>query len=510
MDSGTELLHLYTEAFDVVKAEVQKLASSVLTEVPPVSPLELCYKGTVDKDATGFPALGLHFVGEAELITDKFGMFVQMDVDTFCLAALRSESLSIVGIMVQQGYNVGFDLRAMKVPSLNLLLTFVLFFIIFSSSITLITSSNDRPTITTRLIHRDSVFSPLYNASETVSSLARRATESSLARHEFLSSSSSDDRLQPEGVQAGLVLATHHNVFYVEFSIGEPPVRQFALMDTGSSLTWVKCLPCRPCLPNSGVTFFDPTKSKTYSPRPCVLATEQLTFMSPAGHGATVALPNVQFGCCSTLTGTEHQDQNFNGLLALGAGPYSLVDGLGSKFSYCVGSVSDRSYAYNRLSIGANAYLTGDATAVLNIKQEAITTMSYKQGVVLDTGAELSFIYTEVFDVLKQEVVKLANPILQQVPAPSPYELCYRGAVDREARGFPAMALQFARGAEVTVDNFGLFKQVTGDVFCFAVLRTGTISIVGMMAQQGYNVGYDLRAREVYLQSMDCQILPDS
>ncbi|CAL1358749.1 unnamed protein product [Linum trigynum] len=448
-------------------------------------------------------------------------------------------------------------------PSLNLLLTFVLFFIIFSSSITLITSSDIRPTITTRLIHRDSVFSPLYNASETVSSLARRATESSLARHEFLSSSLSsddDDRLQPEGVQAGLVLATHHNVFYVEFSIGEPPVRQFAIMDTGSSLTWVKCLPCRPCLPNSGVTFFDPTKSKTYSPRPCasyckkcqgwfshkvcmytqaylgghysegVLATEQLTFMSPSGHGATVALPNVQFGCCSTLTGTEHQDQNFNGLLALGAGPYSLVDGLGSKFSYCVGSVSDRSYAYNRLSIGANAYLTGDATAVavkegiyyvfiegitlggqvLNIKQEAIITMSYKQGVVLDTGAELSFLYTEVFDVLKAEVVKLANPILQQVPAPSPYELCYRGSVDREARGFPAMALQFARGAEVTVDNFGLFKQVTGDVFCFAVLRTGTTSIVGMMAQQGYNVGYDLRAREVYFQSMDCQILPDS
>ncbi|CAI0545478.1 unnamed protein product [Linum tenue] len=42
-------------------------------------------------------------------------------------------------------------------------------------------------------------------------------------------------------------------------------------MDTGSSLTWVKCLPCSPCTPGGGAAtaLFDPAKSKSYYALPC-------------------------------------------------------------------------------------------------------------------------------------------------------------------------------------------------------------------------------------------------
>ncbi|CAN1166702.1 Probable aspartic protease At2g35615 [Linum perenne] len=245
-----------------------------------------------------------------------------------------------------------------------------LFIFFFSSIITI-----QGLTIKTRLIHRDSYHSPLYDPAKTIADLANESLRSSIARHEHTSS---------------------NNLFYANFSIGYPPVPQLGIMDTGSSFLWVKCLPCSPCSPSSGGTFFDPTKSKTYVPRPCtkecskctgmynckytiaymggqssegVEATEQLTFQVVGGPA--VVVPNFQFGCCSSVTRTEGQDQHFNGILPLGMTEdheNSLVARFGYKFSYCVGSIVDRSNLYNHLSIGDDAYLQGDSSTPFAIK----------------------------------------------------------------------------------------------------------------------------------------------
>ncbi|CAN1185017.1 Probable aspartic protease At2g35615 [Linum perenne] len=133
-------------------------------------------------------------------------------------------------------------------------------FIFLFSSLSLITS-NDL-TITTRLIHRDSLLSSL----ETFAGRAARSLKSSTARHAYISSV----RLNRQhGANIGLVEAINHNIFYVNFSIGNPPIPQLAVMDTIGDLLWVKCLPCSPCSSTSGMTFFDPTKSKTFIPRQC-------------------------------------------------------------------------------------------------------------------------------------------------------------------------------------------------------------------------------------------------
>ncbi|CAN1165398.1 Probable aspartic protease At2g35615 [Linum perenne] len=378
----------------------------------------------------------------------------------------------------------------------NLITLFLLFFP---------TSSADHlKLITTRLIHRDSNLSPFHNATTILDDRATRMVEASLARHAYLSSISND---KPPSVEARMSWGIKNNVFYVNFSIGDPPVPQLALLDTGSGLLWLRCPPCKPyCSTYSGATFYYSFNSKTYSPRPCLFATEQLTFRTSDGGTATV--PKLLFGCSTLETGYNDLDPRVNGILGLGTGAKSLVTQLGAKFSYCVGRLSDVTYSHNHLSFGDAVDLAGDQTPILDIKFDLFRLMSIRKGVVIDSGTELFFLYTAAYDVVKAVVKNLASQILVEVePAIKPFELCYRGSVDREAKGFPMLGLHFVGGAELIMDNFGMFLQVRQGIFCLAIVRSEMVTVIGMMAQQGYNVGYDLNGLNVYFQNIDCQLL---
>ncbi|CAI0394725.1 unnamed protein product [Linum tenue] len=333
-------------------------------------------------------------------------------------------------------------------------------------------------------------------------------------------------------------------------------------MDTGSSFTWVKCLPCTPCSSGSGaVAPFDPSLSKTYSARACtsqcrrcttvryvgkvpshcmytldylggdhsegIYSTEQLTFRTSDDGIATV--PDVQFGCSTNLTGTNPFHKILTGIFALGDGQFPLVTRLGTSFSYCVGSLSDRYYPHNHLSFGDAVDLIGGSTPLyledgryfvhlsgislggkmLDIKKQVFAKMALRKKIEMDSGSELFLLYIEAFEVLKAEIERLAFwELMTPVSSPPrPFELCYRGTVEKEARGFPAMGIRFVGGVELVVDRFGVFLQVKDDVFCLAIVRSKGVTIIGMMAQQSYNVGYDLKAMTVSFQKMDCQLL---
>ncbi|CAN1809515.1 Probable aspartic protease At2g35615 [Linum perenne] len=327
-------------------------------------------------------------------------------------------------------------------------------------------SSSQSNAFPTRLIHRDSNRSPV----EPISVRAARTLQSSLTRHTYISSL--NDVNPQDGADIELVEGINDNIFYVNFTIGSPPVQQLAVMDTTSNTLWVKCLPCSPCSRAPGITFFDPAKSKSFAPLPCgangcsgctdwlskkvckyiihyiggkynegILATEQLAFAQASYGDAAVVVPNLQFGCSSLVTESKEQEQFYmNGVLPLGFnGGDSFVGRLGGVFSYCIGSVVDRTYPYNRLTIGKDAYLDGNSTTAV--------------------------------------------------------------------RNFPKMGIQFEEGAELVLDNFGMFIQVDDDVFCFAFARSPTSSFIGMMAQQGYNVGYDLVGKRLHFQELDCEVL---
>ncbi|CAN1166765.1 Probable aspartic protease At2g35615 [Linum perenne] len=466
LDTGSTLSYLYTEAFDVMKAKIRKLAGRILQEVPPLlyKPYELCYRGVAERDAQGFPLLGFHFLESTSLELDRFGTFIQVKDDVFCLAVVRSPDVTIFGMNAQQGYNSLLFLQSCLQQQASIIITIFLFY-----SINSLTHSHGLK-IKTRLIHRDSVHSPLYNASETITDRAKRAVQSSLARHAHLSLIDI-----PPGIEAGLVLATKINLFHVNFSIGQPPVPQLAILDTGSELVWVKCLPCNLCKPTRGETVFDPLKSKTYVPRPCTKSCDNCTGEWPRRY-------------CSYEIYYEGGDQS-EGIYATDQLTFSTSD--------------DGLVTIPDIQFGCSSLLTGPN--ILNISDQVFKKMS-KQGIMVDSGTDVMILHDEAFEVVMAEIKKIAaSSNLTEVLEREDYELCYKGLVNVDARDqFQNMDLQFKDGADLLIDNTGMFIQVDDDTFCLAVLRTMGVSIIGVMAQQGYNVGrckftvtyYDSRVSE--------------
>ncbi|XP_017970324.1 PREDICTED: aspartic proteinase CDR1 [Theobroma cacao] len=141
-------------------------------------------------------------------------------------------------------------------------------------------------------------------------------------------------------------LDPNHNLFLVNFFIGQPPIPQLAVMDTGSSLLWVQCLLCLPNAPSGMVPYI-------------ILQTPQ-HILDCHAILSVVSFPNVLSPCASRpihvyttsfLNGDLQPDKLISGGFGLGCGRTSLATRLG-KFSYCIGNVLDPNYNPNKLVMG--------------------------------------------------------------------------------------------------------------------------------------------------------------
>ncbi|CAN1328440.1 Probable aspartic protease At2g35615 [Linum perenne] len=452
---------------------------------------------------------------------------------------------------------------------------------------TLIFSTSCGANITVPLIYRDSVYSPLYNASETIADRSQRVVEASRGRHDHLSSLLFSDDVR---TQSRLTPGTNSLAYYLNVSIGDPPLPQLVLMDTGSAFLWVKCQPCdEECSHGPGdPKIYDPTKSRTSYELPCeigcdtcigwffskrckytikyvdgrltegIYATEQLTFQTSNYYYFTVILRNILFGCSRHTTfRNRDQDNHFSGIIGLGPdtdpsavhlGYPPLVSDMGSKFSYCTGRLSDRSYPHNQMSFGGKTHLMGLSTPIniatgnyyvrlvnislgrkvqidlgnlspvansemLNIDPQVFKTMSKNRGILIDSGAELSFLSPGALDAVTAEVRKLAaTRKWKEVPTDTgkelePFEVCFEGSTER-AFGFPWLKYHFEGGAKLSVERIGLFTQIYSDTFCLAIIQTERISIIGMTAQQNHNIGFDIKRKRMYFERIHCGLLP--
>ena len=131
----------------------------------------------------------------------------------------------------------------------------------------------------------------------------------------------------------------------------------------------------------------------------------------------------------------------------------------------------------------------------------------------MDSGTTATLLAKDGFDPLSNEIQKLVRGHFQQVIYRTiPGWLCYKGRVNEDLRGFPELAFHFAEGADLVLDANSLFVQKNQDVFCLAVLESNLKnvgSVIGIMAQQHYNVAYDLIGKWVYFQRIDCEVLED-
>ncbi|KAK3037997.1 hypothetical protein RJ639_029948 [Escallonia herrerae] len=344
-------------------------------------------------------------------------------------------------------------------------------------------------------------------------------------------------------------------------SIGEPPVPQLVAMDTASSLLWVHCFPCNDCTSDNPI--FDPLKSSTYTPLSCDSPScallggdcdhtrNECTYMiqyadsrnSTGNYGleklmfetpdeGTTRVSDVVFGCGH---GSYLQMQQSSGVLGLGGKTTSLATRLGSRFSYCIGNISDPHYVNNQLSLG-EAVIQGYSTPLnvynnfyhltlqgisVGTKRLGIDprifrrTQAGRGGVIIDSGSSWSYLVRTAFEPLRSEVRKLVDRNLKRLRiGDHPEWLCYKGVVTQDLVGFPWVTFHFARGADLVLDVENMFHTVGNRRFCMVVdLADGFIprdmSLLGVYAQQYLNVGYDLSTRTLSFKRVDCQFLED-
>ncbi|KAL3744007.1 hypothetical protein ACJRO7_013284 [Eucalyptus globulus] len=416
------------------------------------------------------------------------------------------------------------------------------------------------PRMAMALIHPHSIHSPYYNPNATDYDLVERAIDGSIARIRSLSKlvAAPNDY----AFRGGVIADNKGVAFLVKLSVGTPPVPQLLIIDTGSNLFWFQCEPCISCFPQS-LPRFDPAKSSSYSNILCNsvacnvsthecdsnkeyctynlkyidgastrgnLATENVTFET--SDEGTMVIPITKIGCGHENSGSVDGQQS--GLLGLSYNYYySFIQQVGLKFSICLGDVHDPQYPYNQLVLGDDAVLEGKSTTLdlyeghyyVNLQGISVGETRLKidpgafkrapsgeGGVVLDSGTGLTWLKGDGYVPLQNEVQRLLDPRLRRVKYGRKIELlCYAGTMGKDLQGFPVVTFHFENGAELILDINSMFFQVTPAMFCMTVVQSDLtlrgLSLIGVLAQQYHNIGYDIQGKQLFIQRIDCRYL---
>ncbi|KAL8114511.1 putative aspartic protease At2g35615 [Apium graveolens] len=397
--------------------------------------------------------------------------------------------------------------------------------------------------LTVELIYRNSPQSPFYNASATPEDLSINAATRSLARYRNYYN---QNKLQSTVIPGD-------GDYLMKFSVGTPPVEQFAVLDTGSDLIWIQCEPCTSCY-EQDAPFFDPSQSSTYSNNvPCTsdacsalprsgcgqtnnqclydyrygddsytngeLATDTFTF---DGQSNT-EFPGTVFGC-GHINGGLFSSQG-SGLVGLGQGDLSLNSQLANtihnKFAYCL--VPVRSGLNSKLKFGEDAdlvsasnvvstpmlshgnrpyyYLNLDAVTVGgNTIQNNVQVESGSGNIIIDSGTTLNILNSALYGDLEEAVRVTVG--LNSVEHPK-YRLCYQ---TESLFAVPEIKMTFHfTGADVILNTINIFRNVGNGLSCLSMIPSDDgIDIYGNRAQINFQIEYDLGANKVSFAPADC------
>ncbi|KAL5997536.1 hypothetical protein ACLOJK_008466 [Asimina triloba] len=246
---------------------------------------------------------------------------------------------------------------------------------------------------------------------------------------------------EKEGEPAGQLTATLVSGFslgsveyLMDVFIGTPPKRFSLILDTGSDLNWIQCLPCHHCFPQLGPQY-NPQDSSSYHsischdprcklvsspdpPRRCKkddqtceyfywygdnsnttgdfsLETFTVNLTTPAGESEFRRVEDVMFGCGHWNRGQFHGTA---GLLGLGRGPLSFASQLqslyGHGFSYCLVDWNSNASVSSKLIFGEHKRLMGhpslNFTSFVGGKENAnaVDTFYYIQIEAIMVGGE--------------------------------------------------------------------------------------------------------------------------
>lgn len=367
-------------------------------------------------------------------------------------------------------------------------------------------------------------------------------------------------------LESGVPLGTGE--YFIDVFIGTPAVHTRLILDTGSDLNWVQCLPCNSCFDQHG-PIFNPNSSSSYQPiacsdprcglitspepsRTCKNPTDPCPYFYWYGDQSnttgdlaletfTVNLTSkdshrvdeVIFGCGHWNKGLFH---GAAGLLGLGRGPLSFASQLrdlyGHTFSYClVDRDSDLSVSsklifgesnHPTLRYNYTSFLTGNANAVdtfyyVEVKGIKVGGVMLKipddtwrmgedggGGTIVDSGTTLSYFGEPAYDIIREAFVK--KVMYPMIEDFPVLSPCYNVS-GIENVVMPGLSIVFKDGGtwDFPVENYFIRLEPEG-IMCLAILGSPKkgLSIIGNYQQQNFHVLYDMKELKLGFAPMRC------
>ncbi|CAI9301799.1 unnamed protein product [Lactuca saligna] len=333
--------------------------------------------------------------------------------------------------------------------------------------------------------------------------------------------------------------------YFVRIGVGSPPRSQYMVVDSGSDVVWVQCLPCKQCYQQSD-PLFDPASSASFVAVSCAspVCQHAETAVGCDGHGGgrwckyevsygdgsytkgTLALETLSFGNTfirNVAIGCGHRNQGLfvgaAGLLGIGGGSMSLVSQLGGEaggaFSYCL--VSRGTGSLGSLEFGRESLPTDSAVWVPLLRNPRFPSFYYvglsglgvggvqvtipepifklsdmgHGGVVMDTGTAVTRLPTVAYAAFRDTFIAQTTNLPRARPV-SIFDTCY------DLNGFvtvrvPTVSFYFSGGPVLTLpaSNFLIPVDDVG-TFCFAFAPTSSgLSIIGNIQQEGIQISFD-------------------
>ncbi|WRX10688.1 Xylanase inhibitor [Theobroma cacao] len=231
--------------------------------------------------------------------------------------------------------------------------------------------------------------------------------------------------------------------YFIDVFVGTPPKHFSLILDTGSDLNWIQCVPCYDCFEQNG-PHYDPRESSSFRnischdprcqlvsspdpPQPCkaenqtcpyyywygdssnttgdfAVETFTVNLTSPSGKSEFRQVENVMFGCGHWNRGLFH---GAAGLLGLGRGPLSFASQLqslyGHSFSYCLVDRNSDANVSSKLIFGEDKDLLShpnlNFTALVAGKENSVDTFYYVQIKSVIVGGEVLNIPEETWQL---------------------------------------------------------------------------------------------------------------
>ncbi|CAL0309163.1 unnamed protein product [Lupinus luteus] len=351
--------------------------------------------------------------------------------------------------------------------------------------------------------------------------------------------------------------------YYVRIGLGTPAQYFSMIIDTGSSLSWLQCQPCKVYCHDQVDPIFNSSTSKTYKTFPCsspqcsslkgstqnkpgcsrktgscVYSARYGDLSFTSGYLSqdvltltpSETLPSFVYGC-----GQENQGLfgKTAGILGLGNDKLSMLAQLSNKygnaFSYCLPTFySAPSSKGGFLSIGTSSLTSSpykfttlvkfpnkpslyfvDLTSITVAGSSiGVAASSYKFPTIIDSGTVITRLPMPVYTALKDAFVKIISKKFAQLPGVSILDTCFKGSVKTMSIAVPEIQLIFHGGADLSLKAHNTLIEIENGTTCLAFSvssRLIPIAIIGNYQQQTIKVAYDVANSKVGFAPGGCQ-----